>query len=196
MALSALSPFSSLVPARVTALREEKKATTPTRRFPLPSLLVLLASRAARFRPSRRGRSFESSSSAHFLPERRPQSPTRSRATRPQTRRGGTTRVATWHHHLACARRRRNLTLEEDTRGIGHGAGERTRAARYVPTSRHALSARARVRARATQSRSGKNNAHASRAVVDENALAPSDGTRGCSWTQNQAHSFFISQRM
>ena len=57
-----------------------------------------------------------------------------------------------WHHHLACARRRRNLTLEDDTRGIGHGAGERTRAARYVPTSRHALSARARVRARDAKS--------------------------------------------
>ena len=78
-----------------TLRASKQKATTPTRRFPLPALLVPLASPAVVSRPRRHRPSFGSSSGARFLPVRRPQSPTRSRATRPQTRRGGTTRVAT-----------------------------------------------------------------------------------------------------
>ena len=54
----------------------------------LPSLLVPLASRAARFRPSRRERTFGARPCAYFHPVCRPHPPTPSRTARPRTRRG------------------------------------------------------------------------------------------------------------
>ena len=55
---------------------------------PLPTLLVPLASRAVRSRPSSRRRTFGSRARAHFLSVCRPHSSTPSRTARPRTHRG------------------------------------------------------------------------------------------------------------